>query len=126
MWIAEKSADALANLIKQTVKVIRNDEECVIDSRELTVGDILVLESGDKVAADARVIEAFNLQVDESILTGESVFVYKQDCICEEESSLGDRKNMLYAGCPIITGRAKAVVVGTGINTEVVWVTVVS
>lgn len=116
---AEKSADALANLIKQTVKVIRNSEECVIDSRELTVGDILVLESGDKVAADARVIEAFNLQVDESILTGESVFVYKQDCICEEESSLGDRKNMLYAGCPIITGRAKAVVVGTGINTEV-------
>ncbi len=116
---ARKDADSLMNMIRSTSKVIRGNREMVIDSSNVVVGDILILESGDKISADARIIECYNFQVDESSLTGESINVYKIKEVLQEEVSLADRKNMLYAGTSVITGRAKAVVVATAIETEI-------
>lgn len=118
-WKARRDADALVNMIKATSKVIRDGKEIIIDSSDVVVGDILVLESGDKISADARIIECHNFQVDESALTGESLNVYKNNNTLEEDISLADRKNMIYAGTSVTTGRAKAVVVATAINTEI-------
>ena len=116
---ANKNADSLRNLIKDEVKVIRDKEEKIIDSEEIVPGDIILLESGDHLSSDARIIESSNLQVDESILTGESINVHKYNSILKENTSLSERQNMLFAGCSIVTGRCKAVVVATGINTEI-------
>ena len=116
---ANKNANSLLNIIKYNVKVFRNGEEKVIDSSLLVPGDIVLLESGDHIAADMRVISCSNLQVDESVLTGESVNVYKTNKTIKKELPLAERNNMLYAGCSIITGRCKAIVVKTGINTVV-------
>ncbi|MBQ7136456.1 MAG: HAD-IC family P-type ATPase [Bacilli bacterium] len=118
-WKAEKTAESLSNLIKVKCKVLRDQKEIEIDSSELVVGDIVLLESGNKISADLRIIECHNLQIDESILTGESVNIVKTNKIMPENSSLGDRKNMAYAGTAVVTGRAKAIVVETGINTEI-------
>ncbi len=118
-WKARKDADALINMIKATSNVIRDGKEIVIDSSEVTLGDILVLESGDKISADARIIECHNLQVDESALTGESLSVYKTNICLDEEISLAERKNMVYAGTSVTTGRAKAIVVATSTKTEI-------
>jgi len=116
---ALKSAEALSNMIKVNTKVIRNGIEMIIDSEYLVVGDIILLESGSKVSADARIIESINLEVDESVLTGESTSEIKEDNILSDDTILADRTNMLYAGTNIIKGRCKAVVVSTGINTEI-------
>lgn len=118
-WRAEKNADALQNLIKYKVKVIRDSEKKEIDSTNLVIGDIVLLESGDKVSADMRLLSTNNLQVDESVLTGESVNVYKTDVALAKNVILAERRNMVYAGSSIVTGRGRAVVVATGINTEV-------
>ena len=118
-WKAEKTAESLSNLIKVKCKVLRDGKEEEIDSSELVIGDIVLLESGNKISADLRIIECHNLQIDESILTGESVNIVKTNHILGEKSSLGDRKNMAYAGTSVVTGRAKAIVVNTGINTEI-------
>ena len=116
---ANKNADSVRNLIKYEVKVIRDNEEKIIDSEDLVPGDIILLESGDHLSSDARVIECSNLQVDESILTGESVNVHKVNNVLKENTPLAERHNMLFAGCSIVTGRCRAVVVATGINTEI-------
>ena len=116
---ALKSAEALSKMLKTKNKVLRNGKEVYVDSEDLVVGDIILLESGSKITADARIIESTNLQVDESVLTGESVNVNKNNLLIEEEVILAERKNMLYAGCNVITGRCKAVVVETGVNTEI-------
>lgn len=116
---ALKSAEALSNMIKTKTKVLRNGKEIQIDSEDIVVGDIIILESGSKITADLRIIEASNLQVDESVLTGESVTVSKNSDVINNDVILADRKNMLFAGCSVITGRSKAVVVGTGVNTEI-------
>ena len=116
---ALKSAEALTKLIKVKTKVIRNGKEKIIDSEDLVVGDILVLASGDKITADARIIESNNLQVDESTLTGESMAVNKITETLSENTILAERKNMLYAGTNIMTGRSKAIVVATSIDTEI-------
>lgn len=116
---ARKSAEALANMIKTQTKVIRNNEEIEINTEELVVGDIILLESGTKLTADARLIDSYNLQVDESILTGESTPVTKNITSLPEDTILAERKNMLYSGTSVMTGRAKAVVVATSINTEI-------
>ena len=118
-WRAEKNADSLQNLIKYQVKVIRDSEEKSIDSVLLVPGDIVLLESGDKVSADMRLLESFNLQIDESVLTGESVNIYNTDAIQNKNAILAERRNMVYAGCPVITGRAKAIVTSTATNTEI-------
>ena len=118
-WNAEKTAESLSNMIKVKCKVLRDGEELEIDSSNLVVGDIVLLESGNKISADLRIIECHNLQIDESILTGESINVVKTNNIVSENSTLGDRKNMAYAGTSVVTGRAQAIVVATGINTEI-------
>ncbi len=116
---ALKSAESLNNMLKSKSKVLRDGKEYNIDSEYIVVGDILLLESGDRVNADARIIESVNLQVDESVLTGESFNIHKDSEIINDNVILAERKNMLYAGCNIITGRAKAIVTSTGINTEI-------
>ena len=116
---AEKNADSLKQLIKYNVKVIRDKEEKLIDSEYLVPGDIVLLESGDKIPCDMRIISSSNLQVNESVLTGESVNVFKKNEDVLKNTPLSDRVNMLHAGCAVVTGRCKALVTHTGINTFV-------
>lgn len=113
------SAEALTKMLKVKAKVIRDNKEMEIDSEDLVVGDILVLDSGTKITADARIFECHNLQVDESVLTGESNSVSKCSDILGDNVILADRKNMLYAGTNVMTGRAKAIVVATSVDTEI-------
>lgn len=118
-WKARKDAESLINMIKSTSRVMRNGKEIEVESSELVVGDILLLESGDKIGADARVIECHNFQVDESALTGESVNVVKTNEKLDDNTSLAERRNMVYAGTSVTTGRAHAVIVATALNTEI-------
>ena len=116
---AGKRADSLRNLIKNNVKVIRDMEEIVLDSSLLVPGDIVLLESGDKISADIRIINSSNLQVDESILTGESISVSKSSEKMEKKVSSHDISNMLFAGSSVVTGRCLGVVTETGLRTLV-------
>lgn len=116
---ALKSAEALNKMLKVKAKVLRDNEEIEIDSEELVIGDILILDSGTKITADCRLIECQNLQTDESVLTGESTSIIKNTEILDKDTILAERKNMIYAGTSVMTGRAKAVVVATAINTEI-------
>ncbi len=117
---ANNTAEALENLVKVKTKVIRNSKIIKIDSEDLTIGDYIVLESGDKISADARIVEAHNFMVDESILTGESVQVNKNaEIIDKENATISEQSNMLFAGTSVVTGRCKAIVVGVGLNTEI-------
>lgn len=118
-WKARKDAESLINMIKSTSRVIRDGKEKEIESSEIVVGDILVLESGDKISADARIIECHNFQVDESALTGESLNEVKSIDVLDEKTPLGDRSNMVFAGTSVTTGRAHAVVVATALQTEI-------
>ena len=116
---AEKALDALKNMHAHMTVIIRDGEKMNVGAEELVPGDILMLESGDMIPADARIIEGINLRVDESILTGESVPVEKDaDAQVPEKAPLGDQTNMLFSGCLITGGRARAVVIGTGMSTE--------
>jgi len=116
---AEKSLEALQKLSSHVAKVVRNGKMNVIPARELVPGDIVILDTGDFVPADLRLIEAINLKVQESALTGESVPVEKNIGVINGEVGLGDRTNMLYSSSLITYGRGKAIVVETGMNTEV-------
>jgi Ca2+-transporting ATPase len=117
---AEKSLEVLKKLAAATAKVIRNGNLQQLPARDLVPGDIMVIESGDKLAADGRLIEAQNVEADEAALTGESLTVRKTGAAkYEENTSLGDRKNMIYASTIITRGRGKAVVCATGMGTEV-------
>lgn len=117
---AEKSLEALQKLSDHASKVIRNGKMEVIPSRLLVPGDIVILETGDYIPADLRIIEAVNLKAQESALTGESVPVEKQtDSINEENVGVGDRTNMLFSSSLVTYGRGKGIVVETGMNTEV-------
>lgn len=118
-WKARKDAESLINMIKVNARVIRNGKETEIDSSDLVVGDIILLESGDKISADARILECHNFQVNESALTGESLSIVKTKEKLDDNISLAERKNMVYAGTSVTTGRAHAVVVATGISTEI-------
>ena len=118
-WKARKDAESLINMIKSMSRVMREGKEREIESGELVVGDIILLESGDKISADARIIECHNFQVDESALTGESLNEVKNPMVLKEGTPLGDRENMVFAGTSVTTGRAIAVVVGTALNTEI-------
>ena len=117
---AEKSLEALKKLSAHAAKVIRDGKETAIPARELVPGDLVIIETGDYISADLRVIEAVNLKSQEASLTGESVPVEKRtDAIQETEVGVGDRKNMLFSSSLITYGRGKAIVVKTGMNTEV-------
>ena len=116
---ALKSAESLSKMLKVKAKVLRDGEEQEIDSENLVIGDIILVESGTKITSDARIIECQNLQINEAALTGESTSVNKIATAIEEETILAERKNMLYAGTNVMTGRAKAIVVATSTKTEI-------
>ena len=117
---AEKSLEALQKLTDHASKVIRNGEVTVIPAKELVPGDIVALDTGDYIPADLRIIEAVNLKSQEASLTGESVPVEKTtEKIDDEETSLGDRLNMLFSSSLVTYGRGKGIVVETGMTTEV-------
>ena len=117
---AEKSLEALQKLTDHATKVIRNGILEVVPAKELVPGDVVVLDTGDYIPADLRVIEAVNLKSQESSLTGESVPVEKTPEVIEEtEVGIGDRTNMLFSSSLITYGRGKGIVVETGMTTEV-------
>ncbi len=104
---------------KQTATVIREGKVEKVDAENLVVGDVLVLESGSAIAADARLVETSQLRVEESALTGESETIEKEaDYITKEDESLGDQLNMVFKGCTVAAGRGKAIVTAIGIDTE--------
>ena len=116
---AEKALDALKNMSAPHARVIRDGREMIIDAAELVPGDIIKLEAGDFIPADARLIRSVSLKSEESALTGESV-PSEKDALAEvgENAPLGDRHNMVYSGCSVTYGTALAVVTATGMNTE--------
>ena len=116
---AEKEIEALKKLTSLKATVIRDGAKKDINSGELVPGDIIVLETGDKVPADSRLIEIFNLQTQESALTGESQPVKKSPGELPEKAPVADRKNTVFAGTIVVSGRAKAVVASTGMQTEI-------
>ena len=116
---AEKALDALKNMSAPHARVIRGGKEHIISASEVVPGDIIKLEAGDFVPADARLLESANLKSDESALTGESVPAEKDaDAVISPQAPLGDRDNMIFSGCAITSGTAAAVVTGTGMNTQ--------
>ncbi len=116
---AQRVASSLAGMIKVRAKVLRDGQKVEIDSQNLTIGDIVFLESGDKISADMRILECSNFTVDEALLTGESINALKNVGIVRENAPLGDRSNIVFSGSSVITGRAKCVVVGTSTATEI-------
>ncbi len=119
-WKAQKEAEALDALIRDRAVVRREGHWVEVDAAELVPGDILRLESGDRIGADLRLLEHHELTVDESLLTGESLPVAKQpDAVHDVRTPVAERANMLHAGCTILKGRAQGVVVATGRRTEI-------
>ena len=116
---AQQAAAALQNLVKTHSRILRAGESYEVESEELVPGDIVLLESGDRVPADMRILKSNNLQVDESLLTGESLVVMKQsELILDDDTILAERRNMVFAGSMVVLGRAQAVVVNTALTTE--------
>ena len=116
---AERAIEALGRLAAPTATVLRDGREVDVPAREIVPGDVLVLRAGDRVSADARLVEAVNLQVEESALTGESVPVEKQqEALAGDDLPLGDRVNMVYAGTAVTYGRGRALVAATGMETQ--------
>ena len=118
-----KSAESLQNLIKVEANVLRNGKEIVVEAENLVIGDIVVLDSGDKVPADMRIINSNNLSVNEAILTGESIPSEKDEKIINEDKQTLERSNMLFAGTTVTRGRAIGIVIATGIDTEIGGIT---
>ena len=117
---AEKSIESLKKMTPQMSKVIRNGKEIEIHSEELVIGDIVILEAGNSVPADCRIIESFNLKVEESSLTGETEAVEKDgNVICKKGIPLGDIVNMTFMGSTVVNGHARVVVTDIGMNTRV-------
>ena len=117
---AEKSLESLKALSSPSAKVMRDGRKIEVSSKEIVPGDILMLEAGDLVVADGRIIENYSLQVNESSLTGESEGVDKiSDVIDAENVALGDQKNMVFSGSLVTYGRASVVVTATGMKTEI-------
>ena len=120
---AEKAIEALQEMSAATSKVLRDGKVQIVHSEDLVVGDIILLEAGDAVPADARILESASLKIEEAALTGESVPVTKFIDIInlregEKDVPLGDRKNMMYMGSTVVYGRGKAVITATGMDTE--------
>ena len=117
---AEKSIEALKKLTPQKTKVIREGQKEEINAEELVKGDIIILEAGNYVPADCRLLETYNLQIEESSLTGENIPSEKNaDIICNKDVALGDMKNMAFMASIVVNGHAKAVVTEIGMNTTV-------
>ncbi|KAI9470000.1 MAG: potassium/sodium efflux P-type ATPase [Benjaminiella poitrasii] len=117
---AEKTMDSLRQMASPTSQVIRNGHQKTIPTRELVPGDVIILKTGDVVGADCRIIESFNMDVDEALLTGESLPVNKvPEAIQGEDVPLGDRVNMSYSSTVLTKGRGKAIVTAVGMQTEI-------
>lgn len=116
---AEQAMEALKRLAAPQAKVLRRGAVSKIAASHLVPGDIILLEAGDKIPGDARLIEVANLSIDESILTGESVPVEKFTAVIEGEVAVVDMGNMVHTGCAVVNGRGVAVVTATGMNTEI-------
>lgn len=116
---AEKSLDSLKSLSSPSAKVIRDGQKMEIDSKNVVPGDILLLEAGDLVVADGRVLNSYSLQVNESSLTGESTSVDKSEGVFDEEVPLAERSNMVYSSSLVTYGRGVVVVTRTGMDTEI-------
>src|SRR5829696_9556932 len=117
---AERAISSLVTLRAPKAKVLREDRESEISAHDLVPGDIIEFEAGDKVPADCRLVESFDLAIDESPLTGESHGVRKEDdVIIEQSAELADRKNMCYMGTLVLEGRAKSIVTAIGKQTEI-------
>jgi len=116
---AERSLAALRTLATHKARLVRDGQERLVEAREIVPGDILLLEAGDAIAADARLLHGAALQIAEAALTGESVPVTKDLLPLSPDTLLADRRNMVYAGTHVAAGRARAVVVATGLSTEV-------
>ncbi|MEM3725457.1 MAG: cation-translocating P-type ATPase [Candidatus Bathyarchaeia archaeon] len=115
---AEKAVEALKKLAAPKARVIRDGKEIIIPAREVVPGDILALEEGDHVPADARLIEVVELKANEAVLTGESTPVDKELTVLKEDVPISERRNMVFSATHIVYGRGKAVVTATGMNTE--------
>ncbi len=119
-WRAETSAEALQQIVADSTVALRDGRPCRIEAAGLVPGDVLLFESGDRVPADARLLEGRELSVDESLLTGESTPVAKHPgALVAADAPLAERLNMLFAGTSVLTGRAQGVVTGTGSVTEI-------
>ena len=117
---AEKSIESLKKMTPQMSKVIRNEKEMEVPSETLTIGDVIILEAGNRVPADCRIIESFNLKVEESSLTGETEGVEKNgDTVCKKGIPLGDIVNMVFMGSTVVNGHARVVVTEVGMDTKV-------
>ena len=116
---AEKAIEALKKLASLRATVLRDSQKKEIDAKELVVGDIIILQTGDKVPADARLIDVFNLQTQEAALTGESQAVKKNASQLEEKTSIADRHNIVFSSTIVVSGRAKAVVIAIGMQSEI-------
>jgi len=117
---AAKAASALSQLVTTRTRVLRDGDAYEIDSRELIPGDIVLLESGDKIPADIRLLTSHDLEIDESLLTGESTAVLKSpEQICDIDTILADRRNMAFASTFVIRGRGQGIVTNTALSTEV-------
>jgi Ca2+-transporting ATPase len=117
-WKAEKALDALKKLAAPKAKVIRGGAAAIVNATELVPGDIVLLSEGDRVPADCRLVEQLNLKCDESVLTGESTPVTKSEKTLKKEAIVAERQNMIFAGTTAVYGHCKAVVTGTGMDTE--------
>ena len=117
-WRAEQALEALKQMLALRCQVIRNGKPQTIDAKTLVPGDIVILEVGDRVPADLRITEALNLRIDESSLTGESVPVHKDIMPVSEDTDMALRTSMAWMGTAVSNGRARGVVVSTGMNTE--------
>ena len=115
---AEKAIEAMKKLTAPKARVMRDGQEVIIPAKEIVPGDILVLESGDQVPADARIIEAIELKASEAVLTGESAPVNKDIALVKPDAGISERRNSLFTATHVVYGRGKAVVTTTGMNTE--------
>ncbi|MBL9014554.1 MAG: HAD-IC family P-type ATPase [Myxococcales bacterium] len=116
---AQRSMEALRKLATHNARVVRGGQEAIVEAREVVPGDVVVLEAGDAVPADARLLRGAALQIAEAALTGESLPVAKDLLPLAPDTPLADRRNMVYAGTHVTAGRARAVVVATGLATEI-------
>ena len=115
---SEKALEALKEMTAPTAMVFRDGKEVKVQTGELVPGDIILLYTGSKIPADSRLLENFNLKIDEASLTGESSPVTKDVTALPEETPISDRRNMVFTGTIVVYGRGKAVVTSTGMNSE--------
>ena len=115
---AERAIEALKKMLSPTITVLRGGREEEVPSKDLVPGDVMLLEAGDKIPADGRVVEGHSLRCDEASLTGESAPVGKHNRVLAADAAVNDRKNMIYTGTIVTYGRGKAVVTSTGMQTE--------